>query len=134
MLEMGDPLSILELAHRMIRLSGLHPGTDIPIRITGPRVGEKIHEQLHGPDEELSSTEHPSILRLQQPLREGSGLLTPGLAELRVAAADRNEVRVRRVLFDLVSDSGTEADSEEDIDEEVKGLSEPFVIEHDLSA
>ena len=47
MLEMGEPLSILELAHRMIRLSGLHPGTDIRIRITGPRVGEKIHEHLH---------------------------------------------------------------------------------------
>ena len=47
MLEMGEPISILDLAHRMIRLSGLQPGLDIRIRITGPRIGEKLHEQLH---------------------------------------------------------------------------------------
>jgi FlaA1/EpsC-like NDP-sugar epimerase len=130
MLEMGEPLSILELAHRMIRLSGLHPGTDIHIRMTGPRIGEKLHEQLHASDEELASTQHPSILRLVQ---RPDGLALPvqaGLAELRVAAADRNEVRVRRILFDLISEGGPE----EEIDEDVKGEQEPFVVQQDISA
>ena len=53
MLEMGEPVSILDLAHRMIRLSGLQPGLDIRIRITGPRIGEKLHEQLHSSSEDL---------------------------------------------------------------------------------
>ena len=104
MLEMGEPVSILDLAQRMIRLSGLHPGTDIPIRIIGPRVGEKIHERLHSPEEELVATEHSSILRLDRALpdRDEHDRLEVGLAELAVAVTDRNEVRSRRVLFDLV--------------------------------
>ncbi len=106
MLEMGEPVSILDLAQRMIRLSGLHPGTDIQIRIIGPRVGEKLHEQLHSPSERLVGTEHPSILRLERSLpdRQGSERLENGLAELAVAASDRNEVRSRRVLFDIVTE------------------------------
>lgn len=107
MLEMGEPVSILDLAHRMIRLSGLHPGTDIQIRIIGPRVGEKLHEQLHGPAEQLVATRHPSILRLQHDLPDGEARrrLEAGLVELAAAAADRNEVKTRRVLFDLVSEA-----------------------------
>jgi FlaA1/EpsC-like NDP-sugar epimerase len=105
MLEMGEPVSILDLAQRMIRLSGLHPGTDIPIRIIGPRVGEKIHEQLHSPSEQLVATTHPSILRLERtlPNRDEQDRLQAGLEELAAAATDRNEVRSRRVLFDLVN-------------------------------
>jgi FlaA1/EpsC-like NDP-sugar epimerase len=105
MLEMGEAVSILDLAQRMIRLSGLHPGTDIQIRIIGPRVGEKLHEQLHSPGERLVATEHTSILRLDRtvPDREGTDRLENGLAELSLAVADRNEVRSRRVLFDMVA-------------------------------
>jgi FlaA1/EpsC-like NDP-sugar epimerase len=105
MLEMGEPISILRLAERMIRLSGLEPGTDIPIRVIGARVGEKVHEDLHGADEQLMPTEHPSILRLHRPEMAAMGArLLAGLVELRAAAADRNEVRSRRTLFDLVND------------------------------
>ena len=45
-LEMGEPVSIMELAEDMIRFSGLEPGRDIAIEIIGPRPGEKLHEQL----------------------------------------------------------------------------------------
>jgi FlaA1/EpsC-like NDP-sugar epimerase len=106
MLEMGEPVSILDMAKRMIRLSGLHPGTDIPIRIIGPRVGERLHEQLHSPSEQLVATEHPSVLRLERavPDRSGSDRLESSLAELSAAVTDRNEVRSRRVLFDMVGE------------------------------
>ena len=116
MLEMGEPVSILDLAQRMIRLSGLHPGTDIQIRIIGPRVGEKLHEQLHSPSERLVTTEHPSILAsrtVRFGTREDSERLEIGLEELVVAATDRNEVRSRRVLFDMVAEGGPDATHQE---------------------
>ncbi|WP_167458426.1 UDP-N-acetylglucosamine 4,6-dehydratase [Mesorhizobium kowhaii] len=53
MLDMGKPVPILEVAETMIRLAGKSPYTDIPIRFTGIRPGEKLHETLHGEDEEL---------------------------------------------------------------------------------
>jgi FlaA1/EpsC-like NDP-sugar epimerase len=53
MLDMGKPVPILEVAETMIRMSGKSPYTDIPIRFTGIRPGEKLHETLHGEDEEL---------------------------------------------------------------------------------
>jgi FlaA1/EpsC-like NDP-sugar epimerase len=65
MLEMGEEVSILELARRMIRLSGLRVGKDIEIAITGIRPGEKLHEQLAFKRESLENTEHPRIYRLK---------------------------------------------------------------------
>jgi FlaA1/EpsC-like NDP-sugar epimerase len=65
MLEMGQPIRILDLADRMIRLSGRRPGTDVEIRISGVRPGEKLHEELCIPEERMCRTEHPSILRLE---------------------------------------------------------------------
>lgn len=53
MLDMGKPVSIVEVAETMIRMAGKSPYTDIPIRFTGIRPGEKLHETLHGEDEEV---------------------------------------------------------------------------------
>ncbi|MCP4379941.1 MAG: polysaccharide biosynthesis protein [Hyphomicrobiales bacterium] len=50
-LNMGQPLSIVELANRMIRLSGLEPGRDIEVVFTGIRPGERLHELLFEPDD-----------------------------------------------------------------------------------
>lgn len=64
MLEMGEPVRILQLAHRMIRLSGRRAGLDVPVRITGMRPGEKLVEELRVPAERAEATSHPSIVRL----------------------------------------------------------------------
>jgi FlaA1/EpsC-like NDP-sugar epimerase len=125
MLEMGEPVSILDLAHRMIRLSGLHPGTDIQIRIIGARVGEKVHEQLHQRGEQLVATDHPCILRLQRDLPDDDAKrrLDAGLSELARAAGDRNEVKARRVLFDLVSEQEDDlSPSRTDLIEEIETI------------
>lgn len=61
-LDMGQPVKILDLATEMIRLSGLTPGTDIEIAITGLRPGEKMYEELYTDDEHRSATTHPKIL------------------------------------------------------------------------
>ena len=66
-LEMGDPVSILELAKDMIRLSGLRPGRDIAIEIVGPRPGEKLHEELFNPYERPQPTPAQRILRADRP-------------------------------------------------------------------
>ncbi len=62
LLEMGEPVRIVDLAEEMIRLSGLRPGEDIEIEFTGPRPGEKLYEELYAQDEKLIPTRHPKIL------------------------------------------------------------------------
>jgi FlaA1/EpsC-like NDP-sugar epimerase len=66
-LEMGQPVPILELARDMIRFSGLEPGRDIAIEIVGSRPGEKLHEELFNPYERPEPTPAAKILRAQRP-------------------------------------------------------------------
>jgi FlaA1/EpsC-like NDP-sugar epimerase len=61
-LEMGDPVRIVDLASNMIRLSGQEPETDIAIEIIGRRPGEKLHEELFNPDERPQPTPAEKIL------------------------------------------------------------------------
>src|SRR4029450_1539114 len=56
MLDMGEAVNILELAERMVRLSGHQVGTEIPIRFSGRRPGEKLSEDLQNPEEQASPT------------------------------------------------------------------------------
>jgi FlaA1/EpsC-like NDP-sugar epimerase len=62
-LEMGEPVAIVDLAETMIRLSGLEPERDIAIEIVGARPGEKLHEDLFNPYERLQPTPAQKILR-----------------------------------------------------------------------
>jgi FlaA1/EpsC-like NDP-sugar epimerase len=62
-LEMGEPVQIMELARNMIKLAGYEPDADIAIEITGPRPGEKIHEELFNPDERPQATSAERIVR-----------------------------------------------------------------------
>jgi FlaA1/EpsC-like NDP-sugar epimerase len=65
LLDMGEPVSILELAEQIIRFSGFEPYRDIDIKITGPRRGERLLEPLWLPEETPASTKYPKILQLQ---------------------------------------------------------------------
>ena len=60
-LDMGEPVRIVDLAEKMIRLSGKEPGTDVAIEFVGPAPGEKLHEVLVGNDETASPSIHPKI-------------------------------------------------------------------------
>lgn len=60
-LDMGEPVRILDLAYDLIRLYGLVPGKDIKIVFTGQRPGEKLSEELFYQDETLVRTKHPKI-------------------------------------------------------------------------
>ncbi|OPY58769.1 MAG: UDP-N-acetyl-alpha-D-glucosamine C6 dehydratase [Pelotomaculum sp. PtaU1.Bin035] len=60
-LDMGQPVKILELSHKLIRLSGFEPEADIPVQFTGIRSGEKLVEQLVDEDEGIIATGHGRI-------------------------------------------------------------------------
>ena len=62
-LDMGQPVKIVDLAHNMIRLSGKEPGRDVKVEFIGVRPGEKLHEELWGDGEQAVPTSHAKILR-----------------------------------------------------------------------
>jgi FlaA1/EpsC-like NDP-sugar epimerase len=66
-LEMGEPVRIIDLARNMIRLSGHEPDADIAIEIVGRRPGEKIHEELFNPGERPQPTHAEKILEAERP-------------------------------------------------------------------
>ena len=68
-LEMGEPVRILDLARTMIELSGLDPERDIAIEIVGRRAGEKLHEELFNPYERPQPTPAEKILRAEREAR-----------------------------------------------------------------
>lgn len=63
-LDMGEPVRIMALAEDLIRLSGLEPGRDIEIAVTGLRPGEKLSEELWDENASYHPTDHPEITRL----------------------------------------------------------------------
>lgn len=102
-LDMGEPVKIVDLARNLIRLSGLEPDVDIPLRFTGLRPGEKLHETLWQEDERVEKTVHEKIwmLRNHQP---GSLDLPALLAELRLAANASDQQRIVALLHQAVAE------------------------------
>jgi FlaA1/EpsC-like NDP-sugar epimerase len=80
-LDMGEPVQIVELAKQMIRLSGKEPDRDIPIAFVGSRPSEKLHEELWAENERVTETPVPKILRVSGPIVD-SAWLEEELAEL----------------------------------------------------
>jgi FlaA1/EpsC-like NDP-sugar epimerase len=73
-LDMGDPVRIVDLARNMIRLSGKVPDHDVMIEFIGARPGEKLHEELWSPDEVVTQTAHPKIMLVTRPAIDASWL------------------------------------------------------------
>ena len=67
-LDMGEPVRIMDLAERLIRLSGRIPGRDVPIEITGVRAGEKMVEDIVAGNEEQLPSGHPAIVVSRPPV------------------------------------------------------------------
>lgn len=113
-LDMGAPVKIIELAERMINLSGLsirserNPHGDIAIEFTGLRPGEKLYEELLIGDN-VVSTRHPMIMSAQEDFLPWSQLKEQ--LELLLDAVSRDDYPdVRRVLGDLVAGYAPEGD------------------------
>jgi FlaA1/EpsC-like NDP-sugar epimerase len=66
-LEMGEPVKIVDLARNMIRIAGYEPGVEIAIEVVGRRPGEKIHEELFNPGERPQPTHADKIVAAERP-------------------------------------------------------------------
>ena len=101
MLEMGRPVNILELAERMIRLSGYEVDA-IGIEFTGPRPGERLEEEMSGPLEDLEQTGLPGIVSVR-PVSMPAPDLERILDQLVEAADRRDDTAAAGLLRSAVS-------------------------------
>jgi O-antigen biosynthesis protein WbqV len=112
-LDMGEPVRIVDLARQMIRLAGLRPERDIKISYIGLRPGEKLHEALFHAAESPVATKNPA-LRLAAPRTADYAVLARSIDELEEHARAGREARVLDLLHRLVPEyrSGREAGRE----------------------
>ena len=101
-LDMGQPVKIIDLARQMIRLAGLRPGLDVAITITGLRPGERLHEELfHDAEAVLAETQLEGILLAAPRVTDGA-VLARALDELELAASQRRVADTLMLLDRLV--------------------------------
>ncbi|MCH2118913.1 MAG: polysaccharide biosynthesis protein [Pirellulales bacterium] len=99
-LDMGEPVRIIDLARDMIRLSGLRVGDDIEIEVTGLRPGEKMYEELYSDMEAHRPTSHKKIMVAASKPRHLLSVINE-IAGLRVLADGPNE-QVRAALDEII--------------------------------
>src|SRR6185437_559811 len=100
-LDMGEPVKIVDLANQMIRLAGKRPGTDIKIEFVGLRPGEKLYEELFYGNETLLPTKISGI-RLAAPRTSDYAMLARALDELAEQLREGHEDRAIALLDTLV--------------------------------
>jgi len=100
-LDMGEPVKILDLAADLIRLSGLEPGVDIEVQFSGPRPGEKLYEELFFKGANVVPTDHPKILRARD-AEIVDGAIETVDALIEAARQNRPASQIRRLLVELV--------------------------------
>ncbi len=103
-LQMGEPVCIMDLAETLITLSGLKPHQDIAIVETGIRPGEKLYEELRFENEETVGTSHPKIF-INQLATLQSETVEMALRTLAELARDRDELRLRIFLNNLLPEA-----------------------------
>ena len=100
-LEMGQPIAIIEIAEQLIRLAGLRPNKDIKIKFTGLRPGEKIIEELHYKNEKISKTENKSIF-IVKPKIESYEKLSKSLKNLIDLAKNNKLEECYKIMSTIV--------------------------------
>ena len=108
-LDMGEPVKIVDLANNMIRLAGYEPGAEIAVEFTQPRPGEKLHEELFGNDEDLQPT---AAKRIHRAVRTAP--LDPDWVEATLNSLDHlvmagDEANLAERVVELIAAQGGDA-------------------------
>lgn len=117
--DMGKPVKILDLAKKMIKLSGLTYGKDIQISFTGLRPGEKLYEELLNNKENTIPTYHPKIMiaKVNEYKQEE---VMPKIMELVNTLPSHNNFRIVSIMKDIVPEFISRNSVYEDIDQQKK--------------
>ena len=100
-LDMSEPVKIVDLARELITLSGFRPGEDIEMVFTGPRVGEKLFEELRIEGEDMQRTRHPKI-SIWKNIPMNRKKLRAGINELVNIAKAQNNSQIVQKIKELV--------------------------------
>ena len=135
-LNMGQPVKIVDLAERIIRLSGLEPGRDIEIAFTGIRPGERLHEILFAREEETTEIGIPGIVAAK-PVQPSLEAIRAWVATLEQGLARNERAVIYNVLRDAVPEFRGEAQPESGTVFEIVDLTAFFKAEfaehHDVA-
>jgi len=108
-LDMGDPVKIVDLAHNMIRLAGFEPEHDVAIEFTKPRPGEKMHEELIGADEQLQPTAAKRINRAVRERELDADWVEGTLDALEALVLAGDEANLAERVVELIAAPGGDA-------------------------
>jgi len=108
-LDMGEPVKIVDLAHNMIRLAGFEPEQDIAIEFTKPRPGEKLHEELVRPDEQLQPTAAKRINRAVRERELDAEWVASTLNSLEALVLAGDEANLAERVVELIAAPGGDA-------------------------
>lgn len=128
-LDMGEPVKIIDLAKTLIKLSGFEPGVDIPIKITGMRPGEKLYEELLTAEEGTTATANERIF-VAKPTELDTALIEETLKAFVQGHLPRDEAEVvefiQRFLpgFTLVRPGAGKAAAEPGVEEAAPAVEE----------
>jgi FlaA1/EpsC-like NDP-sugar epimerase len=103
-LDMGEPVKIVDLARNLVLLSGLKPDQDIKIEFTGLRPGEKLFEELNMHDEFMEPTSHVKIRSYLSPFSADLKVMNVALDELRLIFERKDVARLVLFLKELIPD------------------------------
>ncbi|MCH8559045.1 MAG: polysaccharide biosynthesis protein [Balneolia bacterium] len=100
-LDMGEPVKIIDLARDLIKLSGLEPDKDVRIKITGSRPGEKLYEEILTAEEGTNRSKYEKIYMARKK-EVGIDNLESVLAELKYFAEEGDELAIRRCFHEII--------------------------------
>jgi FlaA1/EpsC-like NDP-sugar epimerase len=103
-LDMGEPVNILELAKDTIILTGLKPYEEIDIVFSGVRPGEKLYEELEMIGEEITKTRHPKIF-IGNIVSFPEEMMSQSLRQLAILSKQGNDARLRKILSELIPEA-----------------------------
>ena len=105
-LDMGEPVKIVDLAHNMIRLAGFEPERDIAVEFTQPRAGEKLHEELFAAAEEVQPTASKRISRALRSRPLDSAWVESTLRSLEDLVMAGDEANLAERVVEMIASPG----------------------------